>query len=226
MSIPSACGIKQILMEKFVIQGMNHFLHSALPLQTGNRGNDKLLFHRHPDPDRPFPFLSDVSDVVLMGSEDADHADIVNFPQRRKHLAVEIADLLRFPTDFLDFGTLPDIGGQDEIRSFQIPPSGEVPDVGYTKAFVEHKFFMWKRAEYLSEYVFKKPCEYVMTLENVYKMSQIIHNLCRKIIISDKNITSNKEKILSLFDEINESERVVLSNLLSDCKVQVNNNSL
>ena len=102
----------------------------------------------------------------------------------------------------------------------------KVPDVGYTKAFVEHKFFMWKRAEYLSEYVFKKPCEYVMTLENVYKMSQIIHNLCRKIIISDKNITSNKEKILSLFDEINESERVVLSNLLSDCKVQVNNNSL
>ena len=92
----------------------------------------------------------------------------------------------------------------------------KVPDVGYTRAFMEHKYFMWKRAEYLSEYFFKKPCEYVAVLEEIYKNAQIIHNLCRKLLFSEIEQVAKKQKILMLFDEIIKIEYETLPLLLNN----------
>ena len=89
-------------------------------------------------------------------------------------------------------------------------------DLRYTRAYLEHKYLMLTRLEYINKNTDCYLAQYLDEYENVYNKSKVIHNLCIKYHITGSNTII--DSIAKLMNEILSYESLTLPNIISQLK--------
>lgn len=87
-------------------------------------------------------------------------------------------------------------------------------DVRFSRALMEHKYYMLLRIKYLYEHKLFSNKRMLPSYEDIYKKTKTIHRLCLKF-----NITNNLDTfkhVVELFEEIIEFDSINLRNLLNE----------
>ena len=110
------------------------------------------------------------------------------------------------------------IFGMDAMKALEcyFEETGDI-DIRYTRAYMEHKYLMWKRFEYITNLNICNLSKWVCEYKLIYEKTKLIHNIGIKY-----NFTNNRLSLNSIFrfmGEINEYENNNLNNIISELKL-------